>query len=712
MPDLPYGLHVTIGRPECDICLPRACPNEPVLVTVSGTLPDGCVHFRGLHELPVAAAFTVLEAVFVVDSCEKVCTLSPEPFHGSIALPPTLPGTHSFQLRVVVRACPDTTVASRVFSQMLAYDVLPECPGRPPLDSLVRSFTSLRIVPEHPCAGDSLTLQLVKNGCPPCVHLEGLALTRVRGFVASLGWRPLCNEFRCQPETLSLPLGQFAAGFFQLNVNTDVHVLDTPVPDSTIQYKTTLAFEVARTCDSTVTGCLHALLPPFGTPIPECSLRLAPGIRGDVFLPVQSDLRKPGIAGVQGWVVTYPPFHVVDIHYAGAAPGVQVSWGQDGQRSRFILFGSTPDVVPDGTSNLLRVTVEANAGVPVGTPLTTTLNGAIELASGPDGEQIPICAEVMEMRSLPPAFRLCIEVAGENCDANGDGHADVRDLVLMTRCFRNVLSEPDSVRICRDCDGDGVFGFADLFCCAREILRGPLVPRDSVHASDQLSVTMDAPAPFGTGMLLRVHVRGADALGAALLRLRYPADRWRADIPVTIDQQPGTSAGWLPVVDTGEPGLVHLGGLRLQDQVSSDLEFLVAFTPTATSQPGDRVETEGADLAAPDGTVLTPVATLPSAELGAQTTQPATVELAPASPNPFSHSTTFAISLPSEAEVDLAVHDLAGRRIATLAHGRLGAGRRIYTWNGGGVRDGVYFVRLSVDGRMLSTRVALLRNGR
>jgi flagellar hook assembly protein FlgD len=88
------------------------------------------------------------------------------------------------------------------------------------------------------------------------------------------------------------------------------------------------------------------------------------------------------------------------------------------------------------------------------------------------------------------------------------------------------------------------------------------------------------------------------------------------------------------------------------------------------------------------------------------------VELAPPRPNPFTLSTTFAISLPADADVDLTVHDLAGRRVTTLAHGRLGAGRREFTWDGAGARDGVYFVRLTVDGRVLSTRVALLKGGR
>jgi hypothetical protein len=56
------------------------------------------------------------------------------------------------------------------------------------------------------------------------------------------------------------------------------------------------------------------------------------------------------------------------------------------------------------------------------------------------------------------------------------------------------------------------------------------------------------------------------------------------------------------------------------------------------------------------------------------------------------------------------VHDLAGRRVATLARGLYAPGQSLFTWDGAGVRDGLYFVQLSVNGQVRSTRVALLRN--
>jgi len=86
--------------------------------------------------------------------------------------------------------------------------------------------------------------------------------------------------------------------------------------------------------------------------------------------------------------------------------------------------------------------------------------------------------------------------------------------------------------------------------------------------------------------------------------------------------------------------------------------------------------------------------------------------LSAARPNPFTTSTTFFVRLPQAAVVDLAVHDLAGRRIATLAHAAYEAGEHPFTWNGAGAHDGLYFVRLTVNGQVLSTRVAMLRDTR
>ena len=97
-------------------------------------------------------------------------------FSASIELRAQPTGTHALVIQEVARVCPDTSRLVNTGNKFFAYDVLPACAVEPPpIDSLVRTFTSLRVAPEHPCAGDSVSLRLVKNACGPgCVHLDGL----------------------------------------------------------------------------------------------------------------------------------------------------------------------------------------------------------------------------------------------------------------------------------------------------------------------------------------------------------------------------------------------------------------------------------------------------------------------------------------------------------------------------------------------------------
>ena len=77
--------------------------------------------------------------------------------------------------------------------------------------------------------------------------------------------------------------------------------------------------------------------------------------------------------------------------------------------------------------------------------------------------------------------------------------------------------------------------------------------------------------------------------------------------------------------------------------------------------------------------------------------------------NPAPGSTRFRIGLPSAGGVELAIYDVSGRRVATLAHGELAAGWYDREWavndDGRAPASGVYFARLLAGGRLLSSRV-------
>jgi uncharacterized repeat protein (TIGR02543 family) len=91
----------------------------------------------------------------------------------------------------------------------------------------------------------------------------------------------------------------------------------------------------------------------------------------------------------------------------------------------------------------------------------------------------------------------------------------------------------------------------------------------------------------------------------------------------------------------------------------------------------------------------------------------ASLALEPARPSPMRGTGQIGFVLPREARVRLGILDLQGREIAVLADGALPAGRHTATWDGrterGSAPAGLYFVRLSVEGRALSQRLVRLR---
>jgi hypothetical protein len=87
-------------------------------------------------------------------------------------------------------------------------------------------------------------------------------------------------------------------------------------------------------------------------------------------------------------------------------------------------------------------------------------------------------------------------------------------------------------------------------------------------------------------------------------------------------------------------------------------------------------------------------------------------------PNPFNPTTTLTYEVAAPANtrqpVELTVHDVQGRVVATLVRAELGAGRYQRAWDGRDaagrtVASGVYVARLQVSGRQVAgTKLVLL----
>ena len=83
-------------------------------------------------------------------------------------------------------------------------------------------------------------------------------------------------------------------------------------------------------------------------------------------------------------------------------------------------------------------------------------------------------------------------------------------------------------------------------------------------------------------------------------------------------------------------------------------------------------------------------------------------------PNPFNASATITWSLPREGPVDLAVHDVTGRRVRTLVAARLPKGAHRIRWDGLDGRrapaaSGVYLVRLRAGKETRTLKLTLIR---
>jgi predicted lipoprotein with Yx(FWY)xxD motif len=83
--------------------------------------------------------------------------------------------------------------------------------------------------------------------------------------------------------------------------------------------------------------------------------------------------------------------------------------------------------------------------------------------------------------------------------------------------------------------------------------------------------------------------------------------------------------------------------------------------------------------------------------------------LSPAFPNPSAATVGISYSLPKSGKAELAVYDMVGQKVATLASGVVSAGRHEVSWNGASVPAGVYFYRLSFEGATRTNRMAVVR---
>jgi hypothetical protein len=88
---------------------------------------------------------------------------------------------------------------------------------------------------------------------------------------------------------------------------------------------------------------------------------------------------------------------------------------------------------------------------------------------------------------------------------------------------------------------------------------------------------------------------------------------------------------------------------------------------------------------------------------------PGSILLSNSFPNPFNPATTITYEIPSRSRVTLKVFNLLGEEVATLVDGEVSAGRHSEIWNATGIASGVYFCRLQVGERVITSKLLLMR---
>jgi len=170
-----------------------------------------------------------------------------------------------------------------------------------------------------------------------------------------------------------------------------------------------------------------------------------------------------------------------------------------------------------------------------------------------------------------------------------------------------------------------------------------------------------------------------------------------------------SSATYNLMVQTSKPGMVTLTWPNLNDDTSP--EFVITLTDPSTND-----EINMANVASYQVNVgnepypLVIKVTAPRLDVPGETAPIAeSIALISAYPNPFNPQTTISYTTAVASDLTVAVYDLSGKVVATLANGFKPAGSYSVNWNAVNLANGVYVVRLQGEGFTVSKKIVLMK---
>jgi len=401
------------------------------------------------------------------------------------------------------------------------------------------------------------------------------------------------------------------------------------------------------------------------------------------------------LRALEGHLRTFPAADsIVDVEPTGPAAGMTIVSEPEPGGVHFVMFSASGAPIPAALATpppaVLAVTVQAGPTA-IPSPLTDVF--AERLVGGDaTGTEIPECPV---LSPVVESGRICRDAIG--CDVNLDGRVSVRDLIGMLICLQKGCA--DSLRF--DCDGDHAFTLDDVICCARKLLHAPHVDEPGRPAAGT-HVALGEPERTATGWRVRLTIDPIGDLAGARFALRFPASGY----VVTSVTRAAGGASWLPTFETdGDALSLGLVDLAAESPLPGSTRLEVAIDLAARdAATGGELAIEDAEFSARDGAAL--AVPLPAGRVRL----PDGLELSRPEPNPFAATTRLALRTDRAIDARVTIHDLSGRRVATLFSGRLTPGTRDLAWDGrddGGraVRDGIYFVRCTASGRTVSQKL-------
>ncbi|MGE5176742.1 MAG: FlgD immunoglobulin-like domain containing protein [Hyphomicrobiales bacterium] len=610
------------------------------------------------------------------------------------------------------------------------------------------TVTSVTVEPPAPLSCDSTTAIVAGTLVSDCervreIHLSGPTTVDVGGvlvqrFDATVVVEEPNNQIVVMcfenhpPYSARFPLGLLPPGPYAVRA-TEYRVpfgTNTPDDSSTVS----LRFSVAPgdSCPTPPEVCAlldfvpaDGILPPNpGGGVVACDALARPGGTGCFAI----ELKNPvPVWGVQVEFMVSDPtagplpagtFTPVSVEKTPRTSDFTVSWQASGPKVKALLYSATGSAIPPGAGPILRV---CYATSPDTREMAFPMNFGAALVADTTRTMIPLC----------PTFAVitgwfCVGAPG-GCDLNGDGRADVRDIVRLVRCaLAGAGSDacPDTIAARADCNQDGAIDVRDVICCVRKILATGLLPPppDSTGAAP-VRVGFTGPATWITPVSGRavLGISPAGDLAAAQFAIT-PDDGIRIrGMSVLSGGGDGASVEWQTAPDGSvraflyrlDAGAATSGATAGAGAASAPIQVAIDFEPSGNLPIVSRRLVldafDGAtwDAAALPTDAVEPTVTVPGTSLAAPAVYPAR-------PNPFASETEVSYALPRAARVSLRLYDVSGRLVRTLVAGARSEGVHHVRWDGrndagGTAVSGIYFVKLSADGIVRTDRLLKLR---